>query len=123
VKVPVWVNLKEKELPTGRLPLSKTLESDVTVWVVLSLFVQVTVVPTLICRLDGWNDRLTIETAAVEDVAVTVGVDVAGTGVFVGALVGALVEVAEELANAKVDMMVLKIADSAALSNCGGGVG
>ncbi len=55
---------------------------SVTVWATLSLFVQVTVVPTLTVREEGEKDMFSIETAllAVEDaeaVDMSVGVAVA----------------------------------------------
>jgi hypothetical protein len=84
-KVPVWLNWKENVLPTARLPLSKTPLLDVTVWVVLSLLVQITVVPALTCRLEGWKDMLAMETPAVPGVGVAV---TAVVGVAVAAVVG-----------------------------------
>src|SRR5512143_3408261 len=83
-KLPICVNVKENEFPTATFPLSNTPVLDVIVCVVLSLLVQVTVVPILTCRLDGWKERLLIETAAVLCVAVGVGVLVAETVVAVG---------------------------------------
>jgi hypothetical protein len=45
------LNVLVKECPAVISPLLKLLSSAVTVWVVLSLFVQVTVVPFVIERL------------------------------------------------------------------------
>src|SRR5512143_957802 len=91
-KLPICVNVKENEFPTATFPLSNTAVLDVIVCVVMSLLVQVTVVPALTCRLDGWKVRPLIETAAVLCVAVGVGVDVgvcvAGVDDPVGVLVG-----------------------------------
>lgn len=77
--------MKENVPPTARLPLSKAPEFDVTVWTVLSLLVHVTVVPALTCRLEGWKERLAMETPAVPGVGVAVR---AAVGVAVGAVVG-----------------------------------
>jgi hypothetical protein len=48
-------------LPEARALESKEPLSEVTVWVTLSLFVQVTVVPALIVRLLGLNAKLAME--------------------------------------------------------------
>ena len=93
--------MKENELPTARVPLSKTPVLEVTVWAMLSLFVQITVVPAFTCKLEGWKDKLMMETLAV---------------------VGVAVGVAAVLENVNVDIMVEKTADSAAASKSGGGV-
>jgi len=53
--VPAVVNLKEKLLPDGRLPLLNTPVVLVTVWVILSVFVHVTVVPAVTVMEFGVN--------------------------------------------------------------------
>ena len=116
------MNVKENEFPTARVPLSKTAVLDVTVCAVLSLFVHVTVVPTLTCKLDGWKERLLMETLAALGVWVLVGVAVGAGGVLVGVPVGAggvLVAVADWPDSEKVDMITANMADSAALSKSG----
>ena len=65
--------------------------SAVTVWVTLSLFVQVTVVPTFTVRLCGLNAKFAMEILFPPLVGV-VGVG-AVVGVAVGAVVGAAVGV------------------------------
>jgi hypothetical protein len=87
--VPALVKVKLKLLPGGTDEL-KVPWFDVTVWVTLSWFVQVTLVPTLTVRLFGLNEKFIIETLLVAGVGVGVGFAV---GVAVGAVVGAVVGV------------------------------
>ena len=61
----------------ARLPLSKTPLSLVTVWVVESLLVQVTVVPTLTVSVAGEKAKL----ARVTELPDAGGEDVVGEGV------------------------------------------
>ncbi len=64
----------------------------VTVWVTLSLFVQVTWAPTFTVRLCGLNAKLAMETLFPLLVGAVVGVGVgAVVGVAVGVAVGAVV--------------------------------
>ena len=89
------VKVKLKLLPGGTGEL-KAPWFAVTVWVTLSWFVQVTLVPTLTVRLFGLNEKFIIETLfplllAVVGVGFAVGVAVGaavGVGVAVGAAVG-----------------------------------
>jgi len=84
------VKVKLKLLP-GRTGELKAPWFAVTVWVTLSWFVQVTLVPTVTVRLLGLNEKFIIETLFPLLVAV-VGVGV-GVGVAVGVAVGAVVGV------------------------------
>ena len=63
-----------------------------TVWVTLSWFVQVTLVPTLTVRLLGLNEKFIIETLFPLVLVAVVGVGV-GVGLVVGVAVGAAVGV------------------------------
>jgi hypothetical protein len=85
------VKVKLKVLPDTRVEL-KAPWSAVTVWVTLSLFVQVTLVPTLTVRLFGLKEKFIIETL-LPLLAGVVGVGAArvGVGVAVGAVVGVAV--------------------------------
>jgi hypothetical protein len=85
------VKVKLKLLP-GRTGELKAPWFAVTVWVTLSWFVQVTLVPTVTVRLLGLNEKFIIETLFPLLLAV-VGVGV-GVGVAVGVAVGAVVGVA-----------------------------
>lgn len=62
--------------------------SAVTVWVTLSLFVQVILVPTVTVRLCGLNAKLAMETLFAPPDGTVVG---AGIGALVGAAIGAVV--------------------------------
>jgi hypothetical protein len=84
------VKVKLKLLP-GRTGELKAPWFAVTVWVTLSWFVQVTLVPTLTVRLLGLNEKFIIETLFPLLLAV-VGVGV-GVGFAVGVAVGAMVGV------------------------------
>jgi len=88
--VPALVKVKLKLLP-GRTGELKAPWFAVTVWVTLSWFVQVTLVPTLTVRLSGVNEKFLIETLFPLLLAV-VGVGV-GVGFAVGVAVGAVVGV------------------------------
>jgi len=88
------VKVKLKLLPGVRSIESKVPLIAVTVWVTLSLFVQVTLVPTLTVRLFGLKEKFIIEMlfpllGAVVGVGFVVGVAVgAVVGVAVGAAAG-----------------------------------
>jgi hypothetical protein len=58
------LNVNLKESPAARLPESKALVSEVTVWVATPLFVQQTVVPGATDSDDGVKEKSTIETVA-----------------------------------------------------------
>jgi hypothetical protein len=89
--VPALVKVKLKLLPGGTGEL-KAPWFAVTVWVTLSWFVQVTLVPTLTVRLFGLNEKFIIETLFPLLLVAVVGVLVgAVVGVFVGAVVGVFV--------------------------------
>jgi hypothetical protein len=89
--VPGLVKVKLKVLPDSRVEL-KAPSSAVTVWVTLSLFVQVTLVPTLTVRLFGLKEKFLIETLFPLLVGVVgVGAARVGVGVAVGAVVGVAV--------------------------------
>src|SRR5258708_31891215 len=84
------LKVKLKLLP-GRTCEFKAPWFAVTVWVTLSWFVQVTLVPTLTVRPLGLNEKFIIETLFPLLLAV-VGVGV-GVGFAVGGAVGAMVGV------------------------------
>jgi cell shape-determining protein MreD len=83
------VKVKLKVLPGVRGPELNAPLSAVTVWVTVSLFVQLTFVPTFTVRDVGLKAKFLIDTL----LPVLVGA-VVGVGVGVGAMVGALVGVA-----------------------------
>ena len=94
------VNVKLKLLPGERSPELKAPWSAVTVWVTVSLFVQVTFVPVFNVRVAGLKAKFIIVTLFPVLVGPVVGVLVgavvgvlvgAVVGVFVGAVVGVLV--------------------------------
>ena len=90
------VNVKLKLFPGERSPESKAPWSAVTVWVTVSLFIQVTFVPVFTVRVAGLKAKFIIVTlfpllvGVLVDVVVGVFVG-AVVGVFVGAVVGVLV--------------------------------
>lgn len=95
------VNVKLKLLPGERSPELKAPWSAVTVWVTVSLFVQVTFVPVFNVRVAGLKAKFIIVTLFPVLVGPVVGVLVgavvgvlvgAVVGVFVGAVVGVLVD-------------------------------
>jgi hypothetical protein len=88
------MNVKEKLCPEGRLPELKRPPSAVTVWVVISRFVNVTRVPSRTVSADGLNAKLIILTDAAiggggGGAIVGRGVDTTGCGVGAGVAVGA----------------------------------
>lgn len=86
------VKVKLKLCPGGRSPESNAPWSAVTVWVTLSLFFQVTFVPTFTVTLAGLKEKFATETLLPPLAAAVVGVSVgAVVGVSVGAVVGAAV--------------------------------
>jgi hypothetical protein len=91
------LNVKLKLLPGERFPESNAPWSAVTVWVTVSLFVQVTFVPVFTVRLAGLKAKFIIVTllpltlGVLVDAVVGVAVG-AVVGVFVGAVVGVLVD-------------------------------
>jgi len=88
------VKVKLKVLPGVRGPELNAPLSAVTVWVTVSLFVQLTFVPTFTVRDTGLKAKFLIETLLPVLVGAVVGVGVgAVVGVGVGAVVGALVGV------------------------------
>jgi len=92
------VKVKLKLLPGERSPELNAPWSAVTVWVTVSLFVQVTFVPVFTVRLAGLKAKFMIVTLFPVLVGVlveaVVGVAVgAVVGVLVGAAVGVLVDV------------------------------
>jgi hypothetical protein len=58
------LNVNLKESPAARLPESKALVSEVTVWVATPLFVQQTVAPGATDSDDGVKEKSTTETVA-----------------------------------------------------------
>ena len=84
------VNVKLKLLPGSRSPELNAPWSAVTVWVTVSLFVQVTFVPVFTVRDAGLKAKFIIVTLL--PLALGVLVD-AVVGVAVGAVVGAVVGV------------------------------
>jgi hypothetical protein len=82
------VKVKLKLFPGGRSPELKAPWSAVTVWVTVSLLVQVTFVPTLTVRVVGPKAKFMIETLSPVLEGVFVG---AVVGVFVGTEVGVFV--------------------------------
>jgi hypothetical protein len=95
--VPALVNVKLKLFPGERSPESNAPWSAVTVWVIESLFVQVTFVPVFTVRLAGLKAKFIIVTllplplGVLVDAVVGVAVG-AVVGVFVGTVVGVLVD-------------------------------
>jgi hypothetical protein len=91
------VNVKETLCPEGRLPELKRPPSAVTVWVVISRFVNVTRVPTRTLSALGLNAKLIILTDAAigggggggGGAIVGRGVDTTGCGVGAGVALGA----------------------------------
>ncbi len=88
------MNVKEKLCPDGRFPELKRPPSAVTVWVVISRFVNVTRVPIRTVSDDGLKAKLTIRTdAAIGGGAVGGvvgrGVETTGCGVGAGVATGA----------------------------------
>ena len=90
------VNVKLKLFPGERSPESNAPWSAVTVWVTVSLFIQVTFVPIFTVRDTGLKAKFIIVTlfpllvGVLVDAVVGVLVD-AVVGVFVGAVVGVFV--------------------------------
>jgi hypothetical protein len=88
--VPGVVNVYLKVAPTGRFPLSN-FPLSVTVWAIPPLFVQITVVPTVIVMLAGLKPESVTVTWTVDGCGFGVGVGVAarvGAGVGVAACAG-----------------------------------
>lgn len=85
------MKVKLKVLPGVRGPELKAPLLAVTVWVTVSLFVQLTFVPTFTVRDVGLKAKFAIDTLLPVLVGAVVGVLV---GAAVGAVVGALVGVA-----------------------------
>lgn len=88
------MKVKLKVFPGARAPELNAPWSAVTVWVKLSLFVQVILVPTFTVRLAGLKAKLSIVMLFPLLVVAVVGVSVGtlvGVGVGVGAVVGAVV--------------------------------
>ena len=82
------VNVKLKLFPAERSPESNVPWSAVTVWVTVSLFIQVTFVPVFTVRDTGLKAKFIIVTLFPLLVGVVVD---AVVGVLVGAVVGVLV--------------------------------
>jgi hypothetical protein len=82
------VNVKLKLFPGERSPESKAPWLAVTVWVTVSLFIQVTFMPVFTVRVTGLKAKFIIVTLF--PLLVGVMVD-AVVGVFVGAVVGVFV--------------------------------
>ena len=82
------MKVKLKLFPGERSPELKAPWSAVTVWVTVSLFVQVNFVPVFTVRVSGLKAKFMIETLFPVLVDVLVG---AVVGVLVGAVVGVLV--------------------------------
>ena len=104
------VNVKLKLLPGESNPESNAPWSAVTVWVIESLFVQVTFVPVFTVRVAGLNVKFIIVTL----LPVLAGVVVdAVVGVAVGAVVGVFVGIAVGVG---VDAVVVVLPPQAARS-------
>lgn len=91
--VPAFVKVKLNEFPGERLPESQAPWLAVTVCVTLSLFVQVTLVPTETFNVAGLKEKLwmlTLGALPLGDVAVGVGVEALVVGVLVAGFVVAV---------------------------------